>query len=775
MPEKPAKYTTPNILSDLPIDVEKDKKANELAKFDFKEYAITLARLIADKNTKTPLTVGVSGVWGTGKTTLLKLVKEMLDQTVYFENQAKDLPVPDFIGREEEHRNAFRNCKTVWFNAWKYADEDELLVALVRVIVQTMYADGFISGGAAAIFGPFKDRRDVIDTVLSWFSIKTPFGDVKPGLGEAKPAPLSEKIAVLDLFNEAFNRLMAVWVHRTTNADVTKIDPQKGVLVIFIDDLDRCLPEKTVQVLEAIKLFLDKPGCVFVLGADVSLVYQAVREHYKSVAGYRADDYIEKIIQLRFSLPPIGQERMDAYVRQQISAGSPLYKHWKAIVAGAESNLRKVKTSLNDLQLRWAVMQNTGETENIDFDLFVGWEVLMRSSSRFRERMYGIRPENDLDYELVKELLDNAYKWAEGDDNAGAGFKEDVNEQMRRVLREIAPMRERFNRQAFESLLYMTTPLPEFLPNDWASIAEIQNAMASPVSPAQPKGEELPAEPVREEAYTDFSPAAKSPTHGGAKEPAGDANTLIAAGMEFKRIAAGAFLMGSKNDDKEAYDDEKPQHTVDIPYDYWLARFPLTNEQYNVFVKSSGGKHPVSGWEKKKDHPLVSVSWEDAQMYAKWLNDNHAADLPKGYVYRLPTEVEWEKAARGAYGNIYPWGNEFDKNKCNSAEGGRGGTTPVGVYSPAGDSSYGCADMSGNVWEWTHSLFEKYPYKVDDGRDDEKKSGDRVVRGGSFLRDRQLARCASRNRSYIVYRYDDRGFRFCLAPVLTTDVKRTSG
>jgi formylglycine-generating enzyme required for sulfatase activity len=275
------------------------------------------------------------------------------------------------------------------------------------------------------------------------------------------------------------------------------------------------------------------------------------------------------------------------------------------------------------------------------------------------------------------------------------------------------------------------------------------------------RSEELVAKPA-EEAFAVGMPVSRS-----AKQPvrlleAGRVLTL--AGIDFVKIPAGKFLMGSKNDDKEAYGDEKPQHSLEIAYDYWLARFPLTNKQYNAFVQSSSGRHPVSGWEQKKDHPLVNVSWTDAQVYVKWLNEEHAGGLPKGYVYRLPTEAEWEKAARGPYGNIYPWGNEFDQNKCNSAEGGKVGTTAVGAYSPVGDSSYGCADMSGNVWEWIHSIFEKYPYKVDDGREDEKKTGDRVLRGGSFYGFRRSLRCTYRRGLNTGYRYYLIGFRVSLVP-----------
>ena len=146
--------------------------------------------------------------------------------------------------------------------------------------------------------------------------------------------------------------------------------------------------------------------------------------------------------------------------------------------------------------------------------------------------------------------------------------------------------------------------------------------------------------------------------------------------------------------------------------------------------------------------------------YCHWLNNLLTAELPVGLVLRLPSEAEWEKAARGTDRREYPWGNIFDKNKCNTDEDGKRGITSVGIYSPQGDSPYGCADMSGNVWEWMHSLSKAYPYIINDGREDERASGVRVLRGGSFGFNKWTARCT--------YRYDldfgnDIGFRVCLA------------
>jgi formylglycine-generating enzyme required for sulfatase activity len=232
--------------------------------------------------------------------------------------------------------------------------------------------------------------------------------------------------------------------------------------------------------------------------------------------------------------------------------------------------------------------------------------------------------------------------------------------------------------------------------------------------------------------------------------------------MEFVQVPAGKFIMGSRSQD-EATEDEKPQHTVDISYDYFMARSPVTNAQYAAYVNAKGIIHPVDDWEKKRDHPVVNVAWNDALAYCLWWNDLRKNELPSGVVLRLPTEAEWEKAARGADGLIYPWGNTFDKNKCNTDEGGKNDTTPVGLYSPQGDSPYGAVDMVGNVWEWTHSLFKKYPYDAEDGREAENSSGERVQRGGSYLGTDQLARAAARYRGDPGF-LDFIGFRVVVAP-----------
>jgi len=236
---------------------------------------------------------------------------------------------------------------------------------------------------------------------------------------------------------------------------------------------------------------------------------------------------------------------------------------------------------------------------------------------------------------------------------------------------------------------------------------------------------------------------------------------VLSNGMEFMRVPASKFLMGGNN----GRDNEKNQHTVDIPYDYWMARYPITNEQYNVYAKVKGISHPVSDWQKKKDHPVVKVNWDTAIEYCRWLNNLLKAELPSGMSVLLPTEAEWEKAAHGTDEREYPWGNTFDKNKCNSSEGGKGGTTSVETYHLQGASPYGCADMSGNVWEWTHSEYKLYPYNEKDGREDEQKSVARVVRGGAYLNEGSDLRCACRGWNSASRTSDLYGFRVVISRV----------
>ncbi len=223
-------------------------------------------------------------------------------------------------------------------------------------------------------------------------------------------------------------------------------------------------------------------------------------------------------------------------------------------------------------------------------------------------------------------------------------------------------------------------------------------------------------------------------------------------GAEMVYVPSGKFVMGSSDDDQMADDDEKSQHTVYLDA-FWIYKNPVTNAQYRKCVEAGvcDLPHDTTYYDDPAyaNHPVVYVDWRRARAYCEWAGG------------RLPTEAEWEKAARGTEGRIYPWGNGWDASRLNSVEAGPGGTTEVGRY-PAGASPYGALDMAGNVWEWTSSLYWDYPYKADDGREDVNASGRRVLRGGSFFYYVRRARCAYRNHYGPGYLYYSYGFRVCV-------------
>lgn len=253
------------------------------------------------------------------------------------------------------------------------------------------------------------------------------------------------------------------------------------------------------------------------------------------------------------------------------------------------------------------------------------------------------------------------------------------------------------------------------------------------------------------------------------------ASLIPSLAFDWVTIPAGEFTMGSdKLRDRLAFDNEQPQHIVFVP-EFRIARVPVTVAQFRAFVNETnyrttaedqGSAYGYTGsrWEdiegaawqhprglgsdvtSKSDHPVTCVSWLDALAFCEWAG------------VRLPSEAQWEKAARGTDGRIWPWGNEEpDTGRCNFNVH-VGDTTSVGQYEN-GASFYRVLDMAGNVWEWTSSQWKDYPYRAGDGREIEDAASRRVVRGGSFGGVPLNVRCAYRNGGTPDHRGNYGGFR----------------
>jgi formylglycine-generating enzyme required for sulfatase activity len=267
-------------------------------------------------------------------------------------------------------------------------------------------------------------------------------------------------------------------------------------------------------------------------------------------------------------------------------------------------------------------------------------------------------------------------------------------------------------------------------------------------------------------------------------------NKRLVCEPEVVTIPPGPYLLGSAMTDTLRSEDERELVALELPYAYAIALHPVTVGQFRAFITAgayaqrrywteagwrlSGGRtHPDHwhdpDWAGDDRLPVVGVSWYEADAYARWLT------LTSGRVYRLPTEAEWEKAARGGLqvpdrrGGLvenvlpareWPWGDEAPDEQRLNFGGTVGHTSPVGSY-PAGASPYGALDMAGNVWEWCGSRWA-HPYAFSEDTNPEGEE-DRVVRGGSWFNTGAQARCAYRLRLMANLRFDhDIGFRLVL-------------
>jgi formylglycine-generating enzyme required for sulfatase activity len=242
-------------------------------------------------------------------------------------------------------------------------------------------------------------------------------------------------------------------------------------------------------------------------------------------------------------------------------------------------------------------------------------------------------------------------------------------------------------------------------------------------------------------------------------------------------VPAGSFILGSQPGDEGAAANEQPQRTVELP-GFRVARYPVTNAQWQQFLEAGGYRErrwwSAIGWHTREqvrwtqpgywddvrlndaNRPVVGVSWYEALAFCRWLS----AEL--GYSVRLPSEAEWEKAARGDGGLIFPWGNSWDAARANTEESGIGATTPVGCF-PDGVSPYGVLDMSGNVFEWTATPWTR-DYQESDGTGYEAEVSERFcIRGGGWSSPRSSARCAYRIEHPPTARYNYLGFRVIAA------------
>ena len=215
--------------------------------------------------------------------------------------------------------------------------------------------------------------------------------------------------------------------------------------------------------------------------------------------------------------------------------------------------------------------------------------------------------------------------------------------------------------------------------------------------------------------------------------------------MTMVYVPEGTFPMGSE----DGGSDESPVHDVTLD-GFWIDQTEVTNAQYALCIEAGICSGSVSG---EDDHPVVNVNWHEAEAYCAWVGG------------KLPTEAQWEYAARGEDGRIYPWGDETPDCEIANYSGCVGDTSPVGSY-PDGASWVGALDMAGNVWEWASDWYASDYYENSPAENPEgpNSSSSKVVRGGAWFNYAFVVRTSNRNRFQPEYRYFNLGFRCASTP-----------
>lgn len=297
----------------------------------FKAFAETLEEIIS--TSQTPITIGVYGEWGSGKTSLMRLTEDILEVK--------------------------KEIKTVWFDAWKFDKTLDLRVALIHTILKEMKKDKKVEDKAIKLL----KRVNLLGlgkTVVSLGApLLTPYLSFLPFLLQLLP---KDKGASLDLSRLNLEDISKEPVEEKTLELIGDFEDEfrdltqeyvgkNGRLVAFIDDLDRCIPEKTIDILEAIKLFLNVPLSVFVIGADKKVIENGIIQKYGADSEEWGSNYLEKIIQVPFRLPPLRKDIITEHFIQELDIAKEI-KGYAAILAEVGDNPRTIKRLLNNFELQ---------------------------------------------------------------------------------------------------------------------------------------------------------------------------------------------------------------------------------------------------------------------------------------------------------------------------------------------------------------------------------------------------------------------------------------
>ncbi len=595
---------------------------------------------------------------------------------------------------------------TVWFDPWQYQFENAPALSLVRAIVQTSERRKWIAPESRAL-NFFRGLGIAIaeGATRAFTAGQAGLSDVLSSIIKSLGTDVIEK-SFSEVFQEQYSNAVEEAVGKQTG----------GRLVVFLDDLDRCQPEYVVRMLEALKLTLLNPHCVYVLGVDDGVVGSAVHHHYRherSEAGppdgseFSGQRYLEKIIQLPIRLPGMMPELAEQFVDRLIPDGALLAR----IKQHDPNAWRKINTTLL-LGLRANPRQAKRFVMLMEFTL-----LLARAKAEQAKKSEQQLPVDTIDLPLLVKLQLLQFSWPEVPRDAAklrqlerrctlqlgakdgrapaetAGIEED--EASTALAR--GPLRELLERwdikrttQQEELVRFLLKTSPRFEEVKEDKVLDFHIHLAAATAEAKPRvPTEEPSEPaIRSKPFT----AKCKETKQGIEIVLNDK-----VKMDLVKIKPGEFQMGSGDSDDMAERDEKPRHRVRITKPFFMDIVPVTQEAWDVVMEENRSFFTREAAKR----PVERVTWFDAREFCR------ALSRATGRNVRLPTEAEWEYACRANTKTRY-WFGEDPSNLGEHAWFGKnsgGETHAVGAEGHA--NPWGLSDMHGNVWEWCQDVWHE--------------------------------------------------------------------
>ena len=842
---------------------------------EFGGYCQALVDVIRQRQAEKPLTVGIIGESGMGKTTLMRLVER-----AFSEQDEVSFPV-----------------KAVWINAWKFRKERNPLGAFLLSLLERMRPSSSISGNKDAQAASehnqvLNEKLSNLQKLLFELTYADGLGSLEIQLAQGERSSVKLSLPSVSHFSDLVDDLISQSPEHASGSDVAEIVvqdlvdsykrqrirrfideveivdrlqdkfseiikdllPEDGRFVVFIDDLERCNPDKAVEILECTRVFRDLKRCTCIVAIDNSRTRRAneltlnesVRMNKNEGQHAAAYNCLEGMIHLPIHLTPSPAKTIKRFVKGSLG-GEFNDTIVSLFTIGADPNPGKIKRLISMYRFLWSLAQHRGVVKSgeIRADLLAKivviqycWpDTLYLDIIKYPDLLYSLEDHFDRDRDLARgnyRSMDSANGGDSSTESPQREFRHSTKfpahlggqyaqlEKLERIL--TAPHSGRFKDHGVVPYIDLSNAtsaennvesvgIQDSKPHD-ADLELKQDTELLQVA----EDMELDVEQDTPQAFCgpDFAFDSRileslmrhNPAHIESvirklneSEKKGYADRLLAVVLQNQNnllgrvaagnalgilgdprageremivIPAGKFMMGSDDGD-----DTSPKHQVYLDT-FEIAKYPVTNSQYKEFLDANPNYKIPDEWEArtyplgKANHPVVNISRADVLVYIKWLNEK------EGTTYRLPTEAEWEKAARGTTGREYPWGDEFDPQKCNTREARKIGlasntigadqlrkidTTPIGIYAD-GKSTYGVMDMSGNVWEWCADWYAaEYYANAEERNPTGPKSGEVcVVRGGSWRNDYDHARCVSRHWNGPDYWFDHVGARLCRIP-----------